>query len=618
MLLMFMEGTILTGIDSLAVLAAETPAQVQPAIALTILAVGIAVVIGMIVIVRINAFLALITAALIVSLLAPGAFAEKISRVAEAFGSTAGQIGIVIALAAVIGKCLIDSGAADRIVRMFVRLLGEKRCPVSLMSSGFVLSIPVFFDTVFYLLIPLARSMHRRTKRSYLLLILAMGLGATITHSLVPPTPGPLIIAETLGIDLGMMINVGLLCAAPTAFVMLFFIGWLTKRIDIPMRPMEGSEPEPEPLPDEQLPGLLPAVLPILLPLLMISMHTVAKTAADAEHAARLKVSDIQDWQQFDAGLAQNIDQPQTPVGTLVRQLPEAIRETTRRTAEAGTFGADDQALLQAALNKLLGDPECRLWDEKAFESAALPDEAKRLTSKGAGRMSRAEREHVNRLLLEQTLGAQLKPHLWQTSRRSVAGVTAVVCDAKLAMLLSAAIALCVLWHQRKPGRERLGKIVESSLMSAGVIILITSAGGAFGAMLKEAQVGEAIQALLGGDSSQQLGGLKLLFMGFGVAMLLKFAQGSTTVSMITSSAMLASMVTSPETLGYHPVYLACAIGFGAQCGNWMNDSGFWIFAKMGGLTEVETLKTWTLTVGIMTIVGLLFTLLFATILPLA
>jgi len=480
----------LIGIDAWAILAAETPAEVQPAIPLIILAVGIAIVIGMIVVLRINAFLALITAAIVVSLLAPGEFSEKISRVADAFGTTAGKIGIVIALAAVIGKCLIDSGAADRIVRMFVRLLGEKRCPISLMSSGFVLSIPVFFDTVFYLLIPLARSMHRRTKRSYLLLILAMGMGATITHSLVPPTPGPLIIAETLGIDLGMMIMVGLLCAAPTAIVMLVFIGWFTKFVDIPMRPIEGSEPEPKPLPDEQLPGLLASLLPIILPVLMISMHTIVST------------------------LAKNT--------------------------------APDSALRQAQI------------------------------------------------------------------------YTAVLGNANLAMMVSATIALVVLWRQRKPTRAQLSKMVEHSLMSAGVIILITSAGGAFGAMLKVAGVGPAIQTSLVGDTVQQIGGVKLLLMGFFVAALLKFAQGSTTVSMITTSAMLASLVSSPELLGYHPVYLACAIGFGAQCGNWMNDSGFWVFAKMGGLTEIEGLKTWTLTVGIMTIVGLLFTILFATVLPLA
>jgi GntP family gluconate:H+ symporter len=86
---------------------------------------------------------------------------------------------------------------------------------------------------------------------------------------------------------------------------------------------------------------------------------------------------------------------------------------------------------------------------------------------------------------------------------------------------------------------------------------------------------------------------------------------------MITASAMLAGLITSPENIGYHPVYLAAAIGFGSQCGNWMNDSGFWIFAKMSGLTEVETLKTWTVTISILAFVGLGFTVLFAKILPL-
>ena len=94
---------------------------------LLILCVGIIAVIGLIVVLRVNAFIALISAAMLVSLLAPGELSEKISRVAEAFGSVVGSIGIVIALAAVIGTCLMESGAADRIVRSFLKVLGEKR-----------------------------------------------------------------------------------------------------------------------------------------------------------------------------------------------------------------------------------------------------------------------------------------------------------------------------------------------------------------------------------------------------------------------------------------------------------------------------------------------------------
>ena len=456
---------------------------------LLILLIGIVIVIGLIIFLRLNAFLALISASIIVSLLAPGEFSEKISRVAMAFGSTAGKIGIVIALAAVIGRCLIESGAADKIVQWFVRLFGKKNCSISLMSSGFLLSIPVFFDTVFYLLIPLARSMHRRTKINYVLLVLAMGAGASITHSLVPPTPGPLIMADTLGIDLGFMIAIGLLVAIPTAIIIMLFIKHYSRRMDIPMRPIEGAEDESEPLPDDRLPGLLTSLLPIILPLLMISAHTIVSTLAK---------------------------------------------------------------------------------------------------------------------------GSEITSNIKQAEE-----ITAVLGNANLAMLVSAIIALFVFWHQRRPKMKEFGKTVESSLMSGGIIILITSAGGAFGAMLKEAQVGPAIQALFGNGANQQMGGLSLLFMSFLVASLLKFAQGSTTVSMITTSAMIATMLPSVEIIGFHPVYIAAAIGFGAQCGAWMNDSGFWIYAKMSGFTGMEAIKTWTVTLAVMAIVGFLITLLFATILPL-
>ncbi len=196
------------------------------------LLVGVITVIGLIIVVRLNAFVALTIAAMVVAMMAttesltqyPEDLAtirgevwsdsqiEKFvasnaaERVAKGFGGAAGGIAIVIALAAIIGKCLMDSGAADRIVRSFLKALGQKGAPVALLSSGFVLSIPVFFDTVFYLLVPLARSLWRSTRKNYMLYILAIGAGAAITHTLVPPTPGPLAMAENLGVDLGMMI----------------------------------------------------------------------------------------------------------------------------------------------------------------------------------------------------------------------------------------------------------------------------------------------------------------------------------------------------------------------------------------------------------------------------
>jgi GntP family gluconate:H+ symporter len=97
---------------------------------------------------------------LLVSFLAPGPANEKVSRVAMAFGENAGKIGLVIGFAAVIAETMMLSGAADRIVHALLRLLGAQRASWALMSSGIVRSVPVFFDTVFYLLVPLAKALY--------------------------------------------------------------------------------------------------------------------------------------------------------------------------------------------------------------------------------------------------------------------------------------------------------------------------------------------------------------------------------------------------------------------------------------------------------------------------
>src|SRR2546428_9780173 len=190
-----------------------------------ILLIGIATILAGIVVLRLNAFLALIIAAIVVSLLAPGEAAVKIARVAEGFGRTAGTVGIVIALAAITGKAMTDSGAADRIVNGFLALLGEKRGATALCSTGYILSIPVFFDTVFYLLVPLARSMYGRTNRNYLKYLLAIAAGPGATPTPVPPTPRPPASAGTLGGGPGTSVRAGLARGVPRAGARLRFWG---------------------------------------------------------------------------------------------------------------------------------------------------------------------------------------------------------------------------------------------------------------------------------------------------------------------------------------------------------------------------------------------------------
>ncbi len=443
-----------------------------------ILIVGVVLLIAMILILRLNAFVALITSAMVISLLSPGDFADKIARVGKEFGSVAGGIGIVIALAAIIGKCMMDSGAADRVVRSILKVLGEKRAPSALMLSGFVLSIPVFFDTVFYLLVPLARSLWTKTRKNYVLYLTAIVAGAGISHTLVPPTPGPLFMASELKIDVGLMMLMGLAVGLPAALLGVIVCRIVNRFVDIPMRPYAGQT-EPEPLHDELLPPFRISFAPIALPVILISLNTVTKAAGAGE------------------------------------------------------------------------------WLMK---------------------------------------------------------VTAVIGHRDMALLLAAVVAMYVLVRRRNLSLRDLAARTETALMSGGVIILITAAGGAFGAMLRAAGIKDWLQDLLGVQG--QAVGLVMLLMAFGVAVLMKFAQGSGTVSMITTVSIFAAMGVSPQILGCHPVYLAMAIGSGSLVGDWMNNSGFWIFSRMGGLSEAETLKSWTIVTAALGLICFGFTVAFAYFLP--
>jgi H+/gluconate symporter-like permease len=591
---------------------APLPQDAPVAKPLITLGVGIVIVLGLIIALKVNAFIALITAAMVVSLMAPGDIGSRISRVASAFGSSAGGIGIVIAMAAVIGKCMLDSGAADRIVRAFLRMLGEKRAPVALLGSGFVLAVPVFFDTVFYLLVPLARSLHRKTSRQYLKYVLAIAAGGAITHTLVPPTPGPLLMAENLGIDVGWMIMIGALVALPAAIAGLVFSELADRRMPTPMRQL-GAEPEPEPLPDEDLPSLGMSLLPVLLPVVLISTSTILTTIADGEHAALLESAAISDWTEFRGQVVAEAEGPVASVGKRIWNHAEMTDDVREMLRSDEALSAEQRSAVIANLNRLLGDKD--LYDEAAFRSVVLNDVAKEMLGKRGLRMKKVDAERLNRALLESAYPS-IRTHVWDTRSRKAADVSDVFGNANLALLISAVIAIWVLASKRGLSRVQIAHVVEQSLMSGGVIILITASGGAFGKMLDAAQIGPAIQSLFSGTGGASTSSIAFLLLGFLIAAVLKIAQGSSTVAMIVGSGMVAAIVTGQE-LAFHPVYLATAIGAGSLFGSWMNDSGFWIFAKMSGLTEVEALKSWTPMLIVLSLVGLGSTIVLALVLPL-
>ncbi len=446
---------------------------------LIILLVAIAVVFLLIIKLRINAFIALVTAATVVGVLSPlVALGDVMPEVAANFGRVCGGIAIVIALAALIGQCLMESGAADKIVRVFVRALGEKQASLSLLSSGYVLSVPVFFDTVFYLLVPLARAMRVRTGKNYLLFLMAISAGGAVTHSMVPPTPGPLAMADQLNIDLGVMILVGAIVGVPMSLAGWMFAKLRDSQLDIPMRETPGmtlAELEELAATEEaKLPSFFASMMPIVLPVLFITSNTLT-----------------------------------------------------------GALGMEG----------------------------------------------------------------------------SVRDFTGFLGNPNFALLVSAAVAVSLLMKQKGYSLGDLQGTVETALASGGLIILITAGGGSFGGMLVQAEVGKTL-----GDMSQSMG-VPMLLLSFLLGALLKVAQGSGTVAMITVSSIMAPLAAGG--LPFHAVYIACAIGSGSLVGSWMNDSGFWIYTKMSGLTETESLKTWTPLLAILGITGYITTQILAIVMPL-
>jgi GntP family gluconate:H+ symporter len=181
--------------------------------------------------------------------------------------------------------------------------------------------------------------------------------------------------------------------------------------------------------------------------------------------------------------------------------------------------------------------------------------------------------------------------------------------DKNLALGLGAIVALLVATKYKGNRDTSMRDLIQTSLSGAGVIILITSAGGAFGQVLKNSGIATELVAMFpnAGDT--------LLPIAFLVTALVRIAQGSATVSMITGVGIVAPLLET-MTLSFHPVYLALAIGCGSKPGPWMNDSGFWIVGRMAKFTETETLKTFSVMLTIMGVAGFLVCWLCSKIFP--
>ena len=198
---------------------------------------------------------------------------EVVNQVKSGFGSIMTSIGIVILCGTIIGTILEKTGAALTMANAILKLVGEKNSVVAMGAMGYVTGIPVFCDSGFVVLSPISRALAQQSNISLAVMGTALSGGLYATHCLVPPTPGPIAMAGTLGADLGLTILVGLLVSIPAVVVAVIYAKKVAGKINIPA----NSEFTLEELQAKygKLPGTAQSFAPLLLPIILIGLASV-------------------------------------------------------------------------------------------------------------------------------------------------------------------------------------------------------------------------------------------------------------------------------------------------------------------------------------------------------
>ncbi len=220
----------------------------------------------------IHPFLALFVGALVYGLMMGMPTELIIKSISEGFGGVMGSVGLLILLGVILGTFLEKTGGAMVIAEKVLKWVGEKSVNLSLMLSSWVLSIPVFGDSTIIMMNPIAKSLSSKSTLSYAATIVAVSLGAMASHSLVPPTPGPIAAAGILGADLGLVIFYGGIVSLVTLIPLYIFVQkWVTK---IPLRPVIVADEASINKADR--PSFFSSLLPILIPLTLIILASIA------------------------------------------------------------------------------------------------------------------------------------------------------------------------------------------------------------------------------------------------------------------------------------------------------------------------------------------------------
>lgn len=244
---------------------------------LVVFVLALAVLFFLILKLKLEPYLALIGVAFGTAVVVGIPLANIPGIVASGFGKTLTGVGILIGLGVIFGQFLAASGAVEKIAQSVLRVFGIKRSSAGLALTGTVVSIPVFFDAAFVILSGLIKSLSKKTGIPIISFVTALGVGLIVSHSMIAPTPGPLIVAENTGSDLGLFILYGLIVAIPATLVGGYLYGMFIGKHVQPNGEIDEIETESEKVePKKEISAALSLGM-LVLPIILILTNTFSK-----------------------------------------------------------------------------------------------------------------------------------------------------------------------------------------------------------------------------------------------------------------------------------------------------------------------------------------------------
>ncbi|AQQ52922.1 GntT/GntP/DsdX family permease [Planococcus lenghuensis] len=247
---------------------------------------GILLLLFLVIVVKLHAFVALLLVSLLVGIAAGMPLTGVLESIIEGMGGTLGFVAIVVGLGAMFGKMLEISGGAERLASTLIKKFGEDKAQWALGITGFIVAIPVFFDVGFIILVPLVYGLARKTGRSLLYYGIPLLAGLAVTHSFIPPTPGPIAVADLVGAELGWVILFGAMAGLPAMILAGPLFGrFIAKRIHVSIPDYMEIDTEKEY--DKEMPSFGMITFLILIPLILILSNTLSTVLLEEGNALR-------------------------------------------------------------------------------------------------------------------------------------------------------------------------------------------------------------------------------------------------------------------------------------------------------------------------------------------